>query len=204
VIYEGVYYNTVQIAGQCWLKESLNVGSMINGSQEMEDNGIIEKYCFYNNEDSCETLGALYQWEEVMAYENMPGVQGICPPEWHIPTDEEWKILEGATDSQYPIGDPIWDQQGERGYNAGSMMKSTTGWISYGIGSNKSGFTAIGVGMRNMFGQYTNYLRHGYHWSSSEQSGWIWVRDFNIYGDYVNRRRDRSIFGFSVRCLKDL
>lgn len=204
VIYEGHYYNTVQIAGQCWMKENLNVGMMIQGSQVMEDNGIIEKYCVKNTEDSCDQFGGLYLWEEVMAYENAPGVQGICPSGWHIPTDQDWKILEGVTDSQYPIGDPIWDQEGSRGHDAGSMMKSTTGWLGNGSGANKSGFTAVGAGMRNMFGSFTNNMRQGYHWSSSEQSGWIWVRALNIYGDGVHRRKDLGVFGFTIRCLKDL
>ncbi len=32
VTYEGQTYNTVQIGNQCWFKENLNVGTMINGS----------------------------------------------------------------------------------------------------------------------------------------------------------------------------
>ncbi len=204
IIYGGRIYNTVQIAAQCWMKENLDFGTMIPGNQEMEDNGIIEKYCFFYSEDSCEALGGLYQWEEVMAYENQPGAQGICPPGWHIPTDEEWKILEGTTDSQYPIGDSLWDQEGMRGFDAGNMLKSSSGWLGSGNGSNKSGFTARGGGMRNMFGFYTGCQRTGYYWSSSEHSDFLWVRVFDIYGDYVNRRRDKDFFGFSVRCLKDL
>ncbi len=51
----------------------------------------------------------LYQWEEMMQYTTQQGAQGICPPGWHLPTDEEWKVLEGAVDSQYGIGDPEWD-----------------------------------------------------------------------------------------------
>ena len=204
VIYEGQYYNTVQIAGQCWMKENLSVGTMIQGNQEMGNNGIIEKYCVGNNPDSCDHYGGLYQWEEAMAYENKPGAQGICPPGWHIPSDIDWIILEGTADSQYPINDSIWEQEGPRGFDAGSMLKSTSEWIYYGAGSNKSGFTAIGTGMRNMFGSFTNKWRHGYHWSSTEQLDWIWVRSFNIYGDGVDRRRDLGVFGFTVRCLKDI
>lgn len=203
VNYEGQVYNTVQIGSQCWLKENLNVGTMISSSQDMGNNGIIEKYCFSNNADSCETLGGYYHWEEAMAYDFSPGSRGICPPGWHIPTDNDWKILEGISDAQYPIGDPEWDLEGDRGFDAGSMLKSSSGWIYYGAGSNKTGFTAIGAGMCNMFGSFTNYQRHGYHWSSSEYSDWIWTRNFHIYGNGVDRRRDKSYFGFSVRCLKD-
>ena len=61
VTYEGQVYNTIQIFGQCWLKENLNVGTMINGEDEMTDNGIIEKYCYYNDQANCDTYGGLYQ-----------------------------------------------------------------------------------------------------------------------------------------------
>ena len=75
----------------------------------MTDNGTMEKYCYNNEPDSCTKYGGLYQWDEMMQYTTQQGVQGICPPGWHLPTDEEWKVLEGAVDSQYGIGDPEWD-----------------------------------------------------------------------------------------------
>lgn len=45
VTYEGKIYNTVKIENQCWIKENLNVGTMINGNQNQSNNGTIEKYC---------------------------------------------------------------------------------------------------------------------------------------------------------------
>jgi len=39
-------YHTVSIDEQCWMRENLNIGTRINGSQEQTDNGSIEKYCF--------------------------------------------------------------------------------------------------------------------------------------------------------------
>ena len=112
VTYEGQVYNTIQIFNQCWLKVNLNVGTMIPGTEEMTDNGIIEKYCYNNEPDSCTKYGGLYQWNEMMQYVTQQGTQGICPPDWHLPTDEEWKVLEGAVDSQYGIGDYTWDVNG--------------------------------------------------------------------------------------------
>ena len=46
-------YATVQIGGQCWMKQGLNIGIRIDGSNTQLDNGIIEKYCYDNNEDNC-------------------------------------------------------------------------------------------------------------------------------------------------------
>lgn len=91
VTYEGQVYNTIQIFSQCWLKENLNVGTMIQGDLNMTDNGIFEKYCYYNESDSCAKYGGLYQWDEMMQYTIQQGTQGICPPGWHLPTDVEWE-----------------------------------------------------------------------------------------------------------------
>jgi len=59
VTYEGQTYKTVQIGDQCWMKENLNVGAMIPGVQEMEDNSILEKYCYNDEPDSCAKYGGL-------------------------------------------------------------------------------------------------------------------------------------------------
>ncbi len=135
LFYEGRYYHTVQIFSQCWMKENLEAGTMIPGSQSQTNNGIIEKYCYANNQNNCTHDGGLYLWEEMMQYNlTTEGAQGICPSGWHIPTDNEWKILEGVADSQYSIGHLIWNANNYRGYDAGKNLKSTTGWLPMEMG----------------------------------------------------------------------
>jgi hypothetical protein len=34
--------------------------------------------------------GSLYQWSEMMQYTTQQGAQGICPPGWRLPVDEDW------------------------------------------------------------------------------------------------------------------
>ena len=75
------------------MAENLNVGTRINGSGSQTNNSTIEKYCYDDNEANCTTYGGLYQWDESMQYSTMPGVQGICPTGWHLPTDAEWTTL---------------------------------------------------------------------------------------------------------------
>lgn len=97
---DGNVYPTVRIGNQVWMAKNLNVGSMIhcetggsNGDGEPTDNGIIEKYCYENDEAWCDSLGGLYKWYELMDYVQTEGTQGICPDGWHIPTENEWLEL---------------------------------------------------------------------------------------------------------------
>ena len=208
VLYQGQLYNTVQILSQCWLKENLNVGAMIDGGTFMLDNGIIEKYCYNNEPDSCSKYGGLYQWEEMMQYTTLQGVQGICPPGWHLPTDEEWKILEGAVDSQYGIGDPVWDLSGHnnRGFDAGINLKTTNGWYNGHNGSDLFGFS----GMPSGHLVYPNYfILNTYSstwWTSTEDDideAWFRALDFGWPAEVNRSTLDKWIISLSVRCLRD-
>jgi len=204
VTYEGQVYNTVLIGSQCWLEENLNVGTMVNVNQNQTNDNIIEKYCYNNNAANCITYGGLYQWNEMMGYTTTQGVQGICPPGWHIPTDDEWKVLEGTVDSQYGIGDPIWDTTGWRGFDAGIKLKSASGWNSGGNGIDIYGFRALPGGTRYPDG-FSYYLdRHGRWWSSTAGSGaGAWRRSLDFDNDVSFRSNFDKTYGRSVRCLRD-
>jgi len=202
VIYEGQVYNAIQIFSQCWLKENLNVGVMINGSTQQSDNGTIEKFCYNNVPDSCIKYGGLYQWWEMMQYTFEPGTQGICPPGWHLPTDEEWKVLEGAVDSQYGIGDGVWENLYSRGYDAGTNLKAASGWYANGNGTDQFGFSGLPGGSRytNMTG-FDELGVHGYWWGSDAVRAWGRILDFSLTG--VGRGWWAQEVAFSVRCVKD-
>ena len=202
VTYEGQIYNTVLIGDQCWLKENLNIGTIVNGSNNQTDNGVIEKYCYDNDPANCDEYGGLYQWDEMMQYTTIPGVQGLCPAGWHIPTDDEWKILEGSVDSQYPVGDPIWNNEGSRGFDVGLNLKSTSGWISNGNGSDIYGFTTLPGGDRHADGPFNNLASVAYFWSSSEYNTYPWLRRLGYDYDDIYRLQYNMEGGFSVRCLQ--
>ena len=205
VTYTGQVYNTIQIFSQCWLKENLNVGTMIPGIQQMTDDGIMEKYCYDNEPDSCDKYGGLYQWNEMMQYTTQQGTQGICPPGWHIPTDEEWKILEGTVDSEYGVGDPEWDvSMTGRGFNAGLNLKSTSSWYSSGNGTDLFGFTALPGGYRSTDGYFYYLGYYGTFWSSTEYYSYsAWYRYLSCFSDEVYRYSYSKFYGFSARCLQD-
>ncbi|MCD4744940.1 MAG: hypothetical protein K8R58_01425, partial [Bacteroidales bacterium] len=169
---DGQYYTTVEIENQCWMAENLNIGTMIYGYKDQLDNSIIEKYCYHNDTSLCDEYGGLYQWNEMMQYTSEQGTQGICPPGWHLPTDDEWKILEGAVDSIYGIGDPEWDQMMWRGYDAGGNLKET-GYIhwadpNYGA-TNSSKFTVLPAGSRFYDGTAFYWKHLGtFFWTSTD------------------------------------
>ena len=203
VEYEGQVYNTIQICSQCWLKENLNIGTMISSYDDMGDNDTIEKYCYDNNLVNCDTFGGLYKWKEVMQY-NSVDVQGICPGGWHVPTDDEWKILEGTVDSQYGIGDPEWEGEQWRGFDVGRKLKSTGEWNYNGNGTDTFGFTGLPWGYCNGAGGFIGHGIDAAWWLSNEcNSMYSWFKNMYWSNDFTYRRcGDRNV-GRSVRCLKD-
>lgn len=204
ILYEGQTYSIVAIGTQCWMAENLNVGTRINGANGQTNNPTLEKYCYADLESNCDIYGGLYQWNEMMQYSTAPGVQGICPPGWHLPTDEEWKQLEGAVDSQYGYPDAEWDGLGFRGLDACYHLKSTTGWYNNGNGDDSFGFTALPGGRRYSSGSFLNLGYYAYFWSSSEYSGSsAWYRSLHYSSGKVGRDYGYKTNGFSVRCLQD-
>jgi uncharacterized protein (TIGR02145 family) len=204
VEYAGMVYNTIQIFSQCWLKENLNVGTMIPGDQNMTENGTIEKYCFNNEPDSCIKYGGLYQWGEVMQYTVPEDPQDICPPGWHIPTDEDWKVLEGSVDSHYGIGDPEWDIfQNSRGFDAGTNLK-TTGWYGNVYGINLFGFSGLPGGYRLNYDNFDGVGQSGDWWTSTAiDMLWATYRDLSSNIPEITRSALQKNYALSVRCLRD-
>jgi uncharacterized protein (TIGR02145 family) len=186
VLYEGKTYHTVQIGNQCWLKENLDVGTMIQGSQDQTNNGVIEKYCYDNDPNNCITYGGLYQWDEAMQYVTNEGATGICPPGWHIPTLAELETLAATVN------------------NDGNSLKAIGQGGGAGAGTNTSGFSALLAGIRNYNG-YFGYL--GYYadfWSSTEYNADNAYRLYLLSDDgSVLLYQNTKDYGFSVRCIKN-
>jgi uncharacterized protein (TIGR02145 family) len=201
VTYEGQTYTTVLIGAQCWLKENLNVGTMIisnTGGQLQTDNGVIEKYCYGNNAVNCDTYGGLYEWNEAMQYVTTEGAQGICPDGWHIPTDEQWTMLTNFLGGSGVAGGKM--------KSTGTIEDGTGLWYEPNMGAtNESGFTGLPGGFRKHDNGDTDGLGwYGYFWSSSQKNTNIaWGRGLEYNYASVNRGDYYKNDGFSIRCLKD-
>jgi uncharacterized protein (TIGR02145 family) len=193
VLYEGKTYNTILIGTQCWLKENLNVGTRIIGLQsQYGTNGIKEKYCYDDLESNCAIYGGLYQWDEFMQGSTTPGVQGICPQGWHVPTDVEWTILT--------------DFLGGEGVAGGKMKEAGTAhWAFPNIGAtNSSGYTALPGGYRNWDGHFYASTSFACFWSSTDSSSaYAWHRYLWNDNEKVGRLKYDKTDGFSARCVQD-
>ena len=204
VTYEGKVYNTIQVFSQCWLKENLDVGTMINSSQNMQNNGVIEKYCYNNETDSCDIYGGLYLWDEMMQYVSVEGTQGICPPGWHVPTDEEYKLLEGAADSLYRIGAITWNYQGVRGFDAGITLKSVNGWNTSCIGKDLFGYSGLPGGGRSTNTLFYDIGEYFWLWTSTGTTpGAAWLRTLSCASGGIDRGNYDINNALSARCVRD-
>lgn len=203
LLYDGQWYHTIQVFSQCWLKENLNAGVMIPSSQTQTNNDIVEKYCMSNNETYCGILGGLYFWNEAMQYLNETGGQGICPDGFHVPTDLEWQILEGAADNLLEIGATGWNANGWRGSDCGGNLKQTGTdlWEPPNTGATDAfGFTVVPAGyfvQGDFWGPgYKTYL-----WSSNVSGKYYRNMDWNQA--QIQRNTGGTGAAFSVRCIKD-
>jgi len=192
ISYSGQTYNVVEIGSQCWLKENLNVGTRIDGTSAQTDNGILEKYCY--NDDvagECAAYGGFYQWDEAMQYSVTEGTQGICPPDWHVPSDAEQNVLDQyLTDS-----DQTCDAERSGWDCASAGTKLLTG--------GTSDWEGLLSGFRYTDGSFNDQGTYTYFWSSSVSAPEAWERDFDVAEPTVSRSAASKEFGFSVRCLRD-
>ena len=186
-------YSTVLIGAQCWMQQNLNVGTKVTGVTTQTNNPSIEKYCYNNDEANCTTYGGLYQWPEMMGYSTTPGIQGICPTGWHIPTDTEYKTLVEGQATPGCESSTNWQCS-----PAGSHLSNLT--LNH---DNLSGFTALLAGSSNTAGSFYDLGVTTYLWSSSESGGSAWERHLNSGLASVRRYTYHKAYGFSVRCLKD-
>ncbi|MDD4547960.1 MAG: FISUMP domain-containing protein, partial [Bacilli bacterium] len=188
---DGQTYKIVEIGTQWWFAENL----------KYTGNGCLNKA--FNSSaphDACRANGSEihYQWGAAMNGSTTPGVQGLCPTGWHIPTDDEWKTLEGYVDSTYGVGNTVWNKVGDRGTDVGKKLKGTSA-----RGTDDYGFNGLLSGYRDTSGSLYNVGLGGTWWSSSPSGSNAWRRYVLSSYAAVNRGEVTQGSGFSVRCVRD-
>ena len=198
LVYGGLTYHTVAVGSQCWMKENLNVGTMVAVGTDQTNNSTIEKYCYGGDESNCTTYGGLYQWAEAVQYLNgvtnttspptpfSGNVQGICPAGWHLPNYYELIALKNYVNS------------------SSNALKAVGQGSGSGAGTNTSGFTALLAGFRFSAGFYD--LGSSLFLLSSQEENLITGIQLGMNGSNniaTVYREFAKTFGFSARCLKD-
>jgi uncharacterized protein (TIGR02145 family) len=198
---DGNVYGTIQIGNQLWMKENLKVTHYRNGdeiptgySNDEWTNLSTGAYAVYDDDSSnAEIYGNLYNWYAIDLE------TGVCPENWHVPTDDEWTILS--------------DYLGGSSVAGGKMKECTEGscpeseyWNSPNTGAtNESGFTGLPGGYRFYInGNYYFMGDYGYFWSSTQlNSTSQWIRRQGYSDSQIWRYCEINKVGLSVRCLKD-
>jgi uncharacterized protein (TIGR02145 family) len=174
-IRDGKTYPTIQIGGQCWFAANLDYGIQIPETAHQRDNCISEKY----KSAVGSPQSAVYQWDEMMLYDNTPGLQGLCPPNWHIPSETEWGVLFANWTNNAFAAAPL----------------------KY---SGYSGFNALLTGIipQNTISQFHNFAI--FFWSSTAYGPYkAWAHGMNDPDFSVSYYPSLRSNAFSVRCLRD-
>ncbi len=197
--YEGQTYHTVQIGSQCWMKENLNVGRMINSSVKQTNNQIYEKYCYNNLDYNCNIYGGLYTWDEIMDYNQVEGNTGICPFGWHLPSRNDWIAL-------FQIFDTVSTETSWL-FDAGNELKEIgqKHWFhNTQSANNTSGLSLLGGGVFACKGEFDYILGHGAFWSSTvDDQNFVYCIEVVDYESSVRAQYSnvRSCVSASVRCI---
>ena len=144
---DGYRYRQVCIGTQTWMGENLQFNAP--GSR-----------CYNDDPAHCITYGRMYTWFSTMngavaSTTNPSGVRGVCPANWHVPSQAEWEQL-GNRYGGTLVG--------------ARALKSTTRWNLPNDATNESGFSALPGGF---FGVDATIFFLGlgantYIWSTSE------------------------------------
>ena len=127
--------------------------------------------------------------------------RGLCPNNWHIPSDSEYMVLEielGMSESEA-------NADGERGSDQGDQMKSSMENFYPWNGTNASGFSGISGGIYHIYegSVLGDFLGCGSFWTASEIRESAWNRSLWHFTSQVVRESYDKRYGSSVRCIKD-
>lgn len=200
---DGNVYQTVKIGSQWWMAENLKVTKYRNGTAIQQSQTSVQwiattaSYCIYDN--NVTAPGLLYNYYAVC------DTSILAPAGWHIPSDNEWKVLE----MYLGMSQEDADQTNWRGSKEGEKLKieAPQGWIKYSTvwATNESGFTALGGGCRLFNGIWGNpgLTATGFWWASTIYGDQAYYRYLDYKNTNVFRYCGPKTYGFSIRCVKD-
>lgn len=193
-------YAWVEINGQVWMTENLNVDKFRNGDPipEVKSDEDWRKageegkpaWCYYDNAPvKGKKFGRLYNWYAVS------DPRGLAPKGWRIPSMEDWVELCSYF-----------------GKDAAVYLKST----EFDGGTNEGGFTALPGGLRDDLyrEQFRDLNNRGYWWTLTPKietgkikAAEMWGEVNELFGggiwNSVEFHSHEKSSGLSVRCIKE-
>ena len=213
---DGNVYNTVQLGGQCWMKENLRTRHFANGNDITlgADHSATEKYFYYPNGDdaNASTYGLLYNWASVLngaaaSTGNPSGVQGVCPDGWHVPSLQEWMTLTAyvGSRSQYTC-----DGESE---NIAKALANNSGWntgvLDCAVGVNQAAnnathFTGMPTGGFVSSG-IANFGKYAMFWTCTGNADGADALYLAYSTATVGHPSNgySTTYGLGVRCVRD-
>ena len=195
---DGNVYHTVTIGTQVWMLENLKTTKYRDCTpitNVKADEAWVAlttgAYCDYKNvEKNSATYGRLYNWYAI------DDKRGIAPAGWHVPTNDEFKILCSFLGGE--------DVAGGKLKEAGFAHWPTPNKDA----SNSSGFTALPGGDRGSeSGSFYALGQYGYLWTATKAGRDnlnAFFRCFLLYsGAFEDGRNETKCSGNSIRCIKD-
>ena len=181
------------------MAENLNIGEMVLGENDQNNDSKIEHYCYNNDTTKCDEFGGLYQWAEMMQLPSRCNTescadliqenhQGICPDGWRLFTYDDYCVVMGYEDKY---------DDGVKG------LRSMHGFS----GTNSSGFSLTGAGKRSKNGGFDSLEKNAYWYLPEEYEGMEATHaHFGVVSALTEsapdrNRRDVKLYGLSVRCV---
>ncbi len=183
------------------MAENLNIGEMVLGENDQNDDTKMERYCYNNDTTYCDKYGGLYQWAEMMQLPSRCNTescsdyirrkhQGICPDGWRLFTWHDYEIVKDYYDKY------------DEGITPGLRSQCFSGY-------NTSGFSLIGGGLRTAEGKFKKLTEYAAWFRPEEYKNGSDVKAFSaIVSSLINDAPskdedwDLKVKGFSVRCTK--
>lgn len=202
---DGKQYKLIKIGTQTWMTENLAYLPSVNQPSDESDSDprfYVESYDGTNVDDAkatdnYEDYGVLYNW---------PAASAACPTGWHLPSDDEWKVLEMHLGMSQEEADEIGCMS--RGSDEGSQLAGNIllwdpGLLISNTAFGSSGFEALPGGF--LYNEtFSGTGRYGKWWSSTASYSRVIDRAL-YYNNSHSGRGDESHkeYGYSVRCVKD-
>jgi uncharacterized protein (TIGR02145 family) len=196
---DGTLYKTIKIGNQIWTAENMKyLPSVVGSATGSTTDPYYYVYDYQGTDVEAAKAEANYTTYGVLY--NKPAALTACPEGWHLPSDNEWHVLESYLATGTCRADRAWpDEDAWDCSPAGTILKANSALWSTNTGTDNYGFSALPGGYRYAAGTFGYVSTHAYFWSSS--SGYS--RGLYHTNSTVYRRSYSQANGFSVRCLRD-